>query len=129
VKKIQPLIEPGLYEMQFIKHETRFLYGARKLSLHFKIIESGSHCGQILWLNCEMPTDGKLKTGSKLFRLLCLANGGQRPDRFDRISTKVFRGKVFKGKVVTVTKDWQQQPIPTAAQYSVILTLIEKLTL
>ena len=116
-------IPEGRYHVAFRRVEKKTMWNTQKLLLSFVVQDLGEWHGVELFLSCPLPPNNKFPAGSKFLRIWTLANGAK-PDRFDRMSTNVFKGKIFVAKVVTVTHDWTQQPIPEAAQYSKIDTLL-----
>jgi hypothetical protein len=112
----------GEYLVEFLRHEERTQFKAKKLLLWFRTVTFGEFHGMELFMSCPLP-EKKWGNGSKFIRAWALATG-KLPDRFDRVSTNVFRGKIFKAAVRTVTKDSAQKDIPAAAYYSIIDHLI-----
>ena len=121
-EQLPPHLPDGEYQVEFLRHEERTQWKAKKLLLYFKIVSFGKFHGVELFMSCQIPQK-KWGSGSKFIRAWALATG-RLPDRFDRVSTKVFRGKIFNAEVRTVTKDSAQKDIPAAAQYSIISNLI-----
>ena len=124
------LIPEGMYEMGFVRAEEKaHLWGSRrKIFLHFKVIQQGEHVGKPLFMSANLPSNGRFSISSKFLQQWCLA-AGKSPNRHDRLSTSVFRGKVFLGLVRTV-KDFvdssgkMQKRDPTSF-YSVVDHLLE----
>lgn len=126
--EIPPLIPDGEYEVIFLRAEKKErLWGGTKVFLHFQIVDSGEYQGQELYMACNVKREGKWGVSSKYFQAWVLA-AGRKPDRVDRMSTKVFQGKVFLAKVRTVTKDSKNLPRPLLLQYSIIEDLVQRLT-
>ncbi|MEK7763478.1 MAG: hypothetical protein AAB433_18020 [Nitrospirota bacterium] len=98
-----PLIPEANYEVGFVRAEEKaHLWGGRrKLFLHFKIMQPGEHLGKVLFMSANLPVNGRFSISSKYLQQWSLAAGKQ-PVRHDRLSTRVFRGKVFLGRVRTV---------------------------
>lgn len=125
-----PIIPAGEYNVTFLRAEKKYLWGHEKIFLHFQIMDFGEFQGVELYMACNAPKKakkGKLATSNKYYQAWVVA-AGRRPDRYDRMSTKEFRGKVFLAKVRTVTKNSKNLPLPPLLQYSVIDDLIERLT-
>ena len=120
--QLAPHLPDGEYLVQFLRYEERTQWRAKKLILWFQICSLGEFQGMKLFMSCQIP-EKKWGSGSKFIRAWALATG-RLPDRFDRVSTKAFRGKIFNAEVRTVTKDSAQKDIPMAAQYSIISNLI-----
>ena len=76
---------------------------------------------------CNIKQDGKWGASSKFYQAWVLA-AGRKPDRFDRMSTRVFRGKVFLAQVRVVTTNVKNVARSPLLQYSVIDDLLERRT-
>ncbi len=125
-----PLIPEGKYEVVFLRAEKKWLYSGEKVFLWFQIASLGEFQGKELFMACNAPRKGKkgrVPISSKFYQSWILAVG-KRPDRFDRMGTKVFRGKVFLAQVRTVKKNVQGVTHSFLSQYSKIDTLLERLT-
>lgn len=128
--EIPPLIPEGKYNVTFLGAEQKWLWGREKMFLHFQILDFGESQGEVLYMACNAPQKGKkgkVPTSCKYYQAWVLA-AGRRPDRYDRMSTKVFRGKVFLAKVRRVNKNAQNSPRPLLLQYSIIDDLLDRLT-
>ncbi len=117
------IIPEGRYEVSFLRAEMKSMFKTQKLFLWFVVAQFGNWHGVELFMACPMPKDNKFSIGSKFLRVWTLANGAK-PHRKDRMSTNVFKQKVFIAKVESVTRDSKQQQIPECAQYSKIDTLL-----
>ncbi|MGD9851729.1 MAG: hypothetical protein AB7T38_10705 [Nitrospirales bacterium] len=124
---LPPLIPPGRFEVQFLKAEKRGFYKRQKLILRFQILSPGPNHGVQLYLVCDVTKRKQWHPSSKFLQTWVLA-AGRKPDRFDRMSTNVFKGKIFLAEVRTVTKNAQGWERPPDLQYSVIKGLIRCLT-
>ncbi|MDR4495056.1 MAG: hypothetical protein R3B74_11655 [Nitrospirales bacterium] len=124
---LPPLIQPSRYEVQFLRADKKKFFRRQKLFLWFQIITPGEFHGNQLYLVCDITSRKKWHSSSKFLQTWVLAVG-KKPDRYDRMSTKVFRGKVFLADVVTVTKNARGWERPPALQYSVIRGLVRRLT-
>jgi hypothetical protein len=51
----------------------------------------------------RLPASGQVPLDSKFYRTWCMANGGRRPLRRDRMPFSVFKGRLFQGRVHIVT--------------------------
>ncbi len=99
-----PLVPEGDYEVALVRVDKRKnLYGRTKMFLHFQILNAGEHSGAILFMSVNFPENGKFSISSKFLQQWAIA-AGQAPRRHDRLSTRVFRNKIFLGRVRTVTK-------------------------
>lgn len=99
-----PLIPEGNYELGFLKADRNdHLWGRSKLFLRFQVLDAGEHHGKVLVMAMNFPRNGSISLSSKFLQQWTIAAGAP-PGRRDRLSTKAFRGKVFVGKVRTVTQ-------------------------
>ena len=111
------------YEAMFIKSEKASFAGQPKVYLKFRLLD---FLEEEFYMACNVATRGNWRTSSKFYRSWVLANG-KRPIRGDRLSTSVFKGKVFQVRMRRVEKDYRQNPLPPELQYSVIDSLIKVL--
>ena len=122
---IPPAIPNGdHYALAFIRAEEKYLWGQHKLFLWFEIVTPGDCVGVHLFMACTIPRKGRWTAACKFWRAWVLA-AGKRPQRTDRMSTRVFRNKYFRGRVRKVTKSSKQIPLTPDQQYSVIDELLE----
>jgi len=124
-----PLIPEQKYEVGFVRAEiVKNLWGRKKIFLYFQVLQSGEYFGVILFLAMNLPSDGRFSESSKFLQQWTLASGAL-PKRRDRLSTKVFRGKVFVGEVRTVKKiahsSGRLKERESSSFYSVIDQLVE----
>ena len=124
------LIQPGNYEVVFVEGKIKKQWKGYKAFLWFQVITHGEFYGTKIFMACNVQPGGKISTRSKYFRNWVIAKG-RKPDRSEmkRMTNRVFLGKVFLGKVRTVTHDKKNLPIHTDLQYSTIDELIERLTI
>jgi hypothetical protein len=95
--------------------------------LFFKLHTPGPFFGAELFMACTIPSEGKWRPSMKYWMNWVLANGKQ-PLRADRLSTKVFRRKMFRARVRKVIKTSEKGVCRTPEQqYSVISTMLEVL--
>ena len=121
---IPPAIPDGdQYQVSFIRAEHRKHWGG-KVYLWFKLITPGEWCGEEFYMACSMPESGRLGPSSKFYQAYVLAHG-QRPKRVDRLSTAVFKNKVFRVRMRQVLKTVKQTKRTEAQRYSVIDDLLE----
>ncbi|MCA9452551.1 MAG: hypothetical protein KC584_07985 [Nitrospira sp.] len=125
IQAVAQKILEGVYELQFLKAERRELW-VPKLFLWFRVISFGEFHGAELFMCCPIPKNNKWGVGTKFIRSWAIA-AGRLPDRFDRVSTKIFYEKVFSAQVRTVVVDYNQQKLPEGAQYSVVDRLISRI--
>ena len=104
---LSPQLPEGEYEVQFVGYRKVMMFGG-KIFLDFKVISSGTGNGEKLHLCCSLHK--KYRDSSKFLRMWILA-AGRRPDRFDRLSMEVFKGKVFRAVARTVDRDSKQRPL------------------
>ncbi len=124
-----PLIPQGDYEVTFVKAVKRQHWKGHKVYLWFQIESFGEWQGLQLFLPCNLKTEGKISTRSKYHQNWVIA-AGKKPDRYEkkRMTTRVFEGKMFLARVVTVKKDQKNLPLPPELQYSKIDGLLKRLT-
>lgn len=123
--ELPPLVPPGdNYTVAFRRAERRWLWGKRvKLFMRFQVVAPAQFAGLPLFMFCNVPPGGKWGVGFKFFRAWCLASG-YRPQRKDRLSTSVFRGKYFRARVKTVASASNQTTRALGAKYSIIDDLL-----
>lgn len=117
-------IPEGNYEVSFIQAQRKFLWKREKAFLHFIVQQLGPSNGTRLFMACNIPPKGRWAMSSKYWRMWTLASG-RRPVRADRMSTAVFRNKLFIARVRTVRTSSKQLELTLEAQYSVIDELTE----
>jgi len=112
------------YEMTIHRAEQGSYRGRRKAYLWFKMVTPGEYVGQEFLMACNVPPNGKWTASYKFWQAWVLA-AGRRPTRADRMSTAVFRHKVFRVRMRTVRKTANQTDRTPAQQYSVVDELLE----
>lgn len=126
-----PLIPPGLYDVIFISAHLMRIFKGSRLITYWKISDlSSEHNGVVLIMGFQCPKSKKWGSLSKFAQCFRIAKGRD-PDRFDtgRISTAVFKKKLFCAEVVTVSrgndpnarKQCERSP---ENYYSVVKTLV-----
>jgi len=122
---VPALVPDADYQMGWVRGERGHFQNRERVFLWFRIIEPGPQFGKELYLVCPYPKKGGkiFGLGSKLVAAATVALG-QRPKRRDRLSTRIFSGKVFVARTRTVTHDYNQKLRPTADHYSVIDELL-----
>lgn len=127
-----PLIPEGIYEVGYTKVKAKFwCYNHENSLFYFQIITPGEHQGVELFMSCRTSPRKGMKAmaySSKYARMIRVATAGNPPHRRDRLTPIVFRGKVFKATVRTVTTDGRKQALAAVNHYSVIDMLLEKVT-
>ncbi len=122
---IPPAIPDGdHYEAVFVRAEKKRLWGQPKVFLWFKLITAAEWVNHEFWMACNVPPKGHWTPSYKFWRVWVLA-AGTRPNRANRMSTKVFRNKVFRVRMRTVRKTSKQLDLTAAQQYSVVDELLE----
>lgn len=112
------------YDLVFLKADKKHMFGeGERMFLWFKIITPGDWCGTKLYMTCTVAKKGKWHPSHKYWLAWVLA-AGRRPARGDRMSTRVFRNKVFRGHVRTVIKTARQTHRTLEQQYSVVDELL-----
>ena len=129
-------VKPGTYEVTYVRHEVRHLFGGRamKLVVWFRIVTFGTGFGVILPRYYNVGKADRSARSTSIFkagfksdlyrdyvRLL-----GEAPTKRSPISMANFRGKVFEARIRFVDRDSKQQPLAGAAQYSIIDRLVAK---
>lgn len=126
----RPVLPEGEYEAACTTAEFIEFYKfgrARKLFLHFQVY-GGEHDGTKLFLPMTAPPKGeRVGRGSKLYANYLIANGHP-PGRRDRVSLKVFKGRLFRVKVKTVCPMFENgKPKPEQFHYSIVSELLARL--
>ena len=129
VGKDHAFIPPGDYEVTFLRAEKMYQWGGHKVFLWFQIQSFGEWHGTRLFLPCNLQAEGKVSTRSKYYRNWVIATG-RKPDRNERkrMTTRVFQGKCYLAKILTVKKDQKKMPLPLELQYSKVEGLLQRLT-
>ncbi len=122
-----PLLLPeGEYVAVFARARKRCQYERQVLELVFELLEDGhGHMipeGTKLSMFCRLGADGRPGRSSKFVQAWMLV-AGRRPGR-QRMSTTIFRGRLVRCVVRTVTKDQRQRKRTDLDAYSVIDRLV-----
>jgi hypothetical protein len=113
------------YEVSYVGYDKVHLWNQDKLILHFRLVTPGAWFGEEFYMVCKIAKNGQWTPSAKYWRMWVLANGKQ-PLRHDRLSTKVFRNKVFRARMRTVTTTFKRGVARRPEQqYSVIDELLE----
>ena len=122
---VPPLVPVGEYSVVFSRASVGVFQKVGRTFLWFKIFTPGDHVGAELYLSCRHPADGRrhFGLGSKMVAAATIALG-HLPKRRNRITTRIFREKVFRARVRTVVKDATGRARPRESQYSVIDSLL-----
>jgi hypothetical protein len=97
---------------------------ARKLFLHFKIIE-GEYRGTKLFQAFNMRYDLTVSSGSKYYKTWCMVNNWQKPTRNAKLSPRLFKNKIFRVRTRTVKPQHNGKPMPEEFWYSVVDEIVE----
>jgi hypothetical protein len=112
------------YEAIFIKAERSSFKTQQKLYLWFEIITPGDFFGQTFFMPFNVPPKEKWTASSKYWKTwVFVAN--RRPTRADRMTTRIFRGRVFRVRMRIVCKSADQRERTPAQQYSVVDEILE----
>ena len=120
-----PLIASETATVGFIRAEKKTMWREEKLILWFAICDPGDCLGQELFMACVIPKNNQSTSGSKLLRNWIIATG-KRHDRYDRMTTRVFKDKYFVAKLKTVTMNKKHGQLPPQAHYTIIETLLSQ---
>lgn len=123
IADLSPQLPEGEGRVQCVHWEKNPMYGGKILFL-FKYLEEGESYGETIKMWAAHHK--KYTDSSKFLRMWILATG-RRPDRFDRLSAEVFKGKVFRARIRTVTGNSKQKTLSELEKYSVIDELLEVL--
>lgn len=123
-RALPPHVPDGEYLAVFVRAERGCFERRERLFLWFAIATPGPYVNFELYLSCPCPKlGGAFGLGSKLVAAYGIAAGGL-PRRKDRITTKVFKNKVFRIQTRTVVKNAQGKVRAEADHYSVIESLL-----
>lgn len=124
---IPPAIPDGdQYEVTFLRAEEVRQWGRGKVFLWFQMQTAGEWHGHGFYMACNVAPKGKWTASCKFWQTWVLA-AGRRPNRADRMSTAVFKNKVFRVRMRKVLKTAKQTDRTPAQQYSIVDELLEVL--
>jgi hypothetical protein len=89
-------------------------------------ISGGDHAGELIERYYNIPADRKVRRGSDYYREWLTGNQGNKPTRRERMHKKKFVGKLFRIRVVTVSRNHNGIELGAAA-YSKASRLLELL--
>ena len=121
---IPSLVPQGNYDVFFVKAAKHVMWSKEKLFLWFQIATAGEWHGHDLYMACNVARGGRWTPSCKFYMAWVLA-AGRRPNRRDRLSTNVFRNKIFRARVKAVTTTAKRDRRTPEQQYSVIDELLE----
>lgn len=123
-RALPPLVPDEVYAGVFKRVERGRFERRERLFLWFAIATPGPYLKQELYLVCPCPAEGNVfGIGSKLIAAYAVATG-HLPRRKDRISTSVFKNKLFRFQTRTVCKNKDGKDRLQVDHYSVIHALI-----
>jgi hypothetical protein len=124
---IPPAIPDGdHYELVFLRAEQTRQWGRPKVFLWFQMTTAGEWTGQAFFMACNVIPNGRWTASCNYWQAWVFA-AGRRPNRADRMSTAVFKNKVFRVRMRKVLKTAKQTDRTPAQQYSVVDELLEVL--
>lgn len=118
------LLDAETATVVFVRWEKKTMWGQDKIIFWFSICDPVEHMGKELFMACVAPKTRKFPARAKFTRCWTLANG-QPPDRFDRMTMRVFQAKAFVVKLKTVTEN-KNGILPPHEHYTVIETLLSQ---
>jgi len=124
----RPLIPPGEYEaICYEMNISPCQGGSKRVFVQFRVYD-GPLDGTELFMCCLKPS-GKLRERLKLHIQMSLALG-RRPHKGERLSKKVFIGKLYRVKVRDTRRKFTttNEIMPKFMQYSIVDTILETLT-
>jgi hypothetical protein len=129
------LVEPGTYDLAFIRFETAFMFRhAPKVVLWFCIVTMGPAFGaevprfyNVKRIIGKPQKGGRFNVGRRSDFVREFTNLFHLPDkRLDRLPVESnFRNAIVSGEVKTVTRDFQQRELAEPIQYSVVKQLLK----
>ena len=123
-RSLPPWVPDAEYCGVFMRVERGRFERRERLFLWFAIATPGPYLKEELYLACLCPENGgAFGLGSKLVAAYAVAVGSL-PKRKDRISTTMFKSKIFRFRTRTVSKDKNGDPRPQSDHYSVIDKLV-----
>ena len=124
--ELAPLLPSGEeYVVAFLRADKRWMFGkVLKIVMQFEIVMPVQYLGTRLFMAANVPERNRWTMGYKFLQAWMLATG-RRPNRRDRLSTKVFRGKYFRARVTVVGKTAKNASRATPTHYSIVEELIE----
>jgi hypothetical protein len=114
-----PLLPPGIYAAVFSRAKRVEAYKRQQLVLQFQILGAEGYPVADLQMFCNLRANGSVAPRGKFARTWELA-AGRRLTRHDRMTTNIFRERVFDVSVRTVERDQAQQPLTGERVYSVV---------
>ena len=124
-------VPPGKYEFAYVGYETKRIFNAEKLYMHFRIVNQGSHFGKMLTryygvtIIGKIGKSGRFSAGWKSDLMIEHVNlFGQRPKRKSEVPITPYKNNIIVGRVATVKKNRKQRSYPELLQHSKIAELI-----
>jgi hypothetical protein len=112
----RPLVPPGEYNLLCTRTIRQRFPGFHRhgIVLTLQICDE-LHIGTFIERYFNIPEDGKIRRGGHYYAEWIIANGGVLPHRRDKMAKKKFLGKMFRGRVVTVTTNSNKMDLGAAA--------------
>ena len=123
----ETLVEPGVYQVAFVRDERREIFGRPVWLVTFKIIE-GEHLGRRLLfpLNALLDRHGPGR-GHHIVQAFATSTGLRPPRDLWRLRPRKFLSDcVFRAEVRTVSRDSQKNELAQSLHYSRVQRLIER---
>lgn len=119
------LVDPGEYQVicKRITCNENTRWKRIVVTLEFQIVDEGPFFCKMVPRYLHLPLKGAAGRDSNYVHEWTLANQGRAPRRNDRLPFSVFRNKVFRAAIVTVTKDADGRD--RLAPYSKVSRLLE----
>ena len=112
------------YEVAFIRAAQVSYRGRQKVYMWFRLLTLGEWHGKEFYMTCNVAPKGRWTPSCKYWQAWVLAVG-RRPTRADRMSTAVFKNKVFRVRMRKVLKTANQDDRTPEQQYSVVDQLLQ----
>jgi len=129
-----PLMPEGIYDVYCTGVEKGVAhFGSLKMYLKFKIVNPGQYVDTKLFMAINLINTKtgkpfkKVPHGSKYYQQWIIANGNNKPARDDRMSSAIFKNRIFRAVVKTVKPKFPDgTEKPECFYYSVIEYLKER---
>lgn len=126
-----PYVEPGVYKLAYVRHETARLFRQTKLVIWFRIVDMGEDFGRTIprYYNVKRfrgktGKNGAFVAGRSSDFIREYARLFPNPiHRLDRVAMEPFKKNILVGNARTVTKDREQRDLAKTLRYSVVGSL------
>lgn len=125
-----PRIPAGSYQARSVALRKREAFKRKVLVLEFDVYRGDSLQGDVLArlpMFLRLPGPRGLSPNSKLARIFYVLYAGTPPSRWGRLPLSVLRGKLWRVQVADAEKDVNDDDLPEAAKYSVVVHVLERL--